>query len=121
MTVMVVNRTRQKVLANRAREALGFGARFVGLMGRRELPIGEGLILTPCNSIHTFFMRIPIDALVLDREGVVVKTYLGLAPWRVTGVYRSARSVVELPAGVAFASGTQAGDLIFFERSASSF
>ena len=120
MTVLVVNRTRQKVLANQAEEALGFLDRFVGLMGRRQLKIGDGLILSPCNSIHTFFMRMPIDALFLDDEGVLVKAYQRLAPWRATGLHRAARSVVELPAGLTSSSGTQEGDLIFFERSANS-
>ncbi|MHB8876269.1 MAG: DUF192 domain-containing protein, partial [Myxococcaceae bacterium] len=110
-------RTRGKVLATRAEEATGFGDRFLGLMGRRELPFGEGLHLVPCNSIHTFFMRIPIDALFLDAEGKVRKAFPGLSPWRVTGVYFKVRSVLELPAGTVAGSGTLEGDELVFERS----
>lgn len=76
--------------------------------------MGEALHIVPCNSIHTFFMRIPIDALFLDRDGVIVKALEALPPWRVTGVYFSARSVLELPAGTVAGSGTREGDRLTF-------
>jgi len=116
MPLRVTNVTRDRILADRAREATGFRDRLVGLLGRRELPIGEGLHLLPCNSIHMFFMRFPIDAIFLDAGGTVVKVFHALAPWRATSVYRKARSVLELPAGVAKESGTQVGDCLAFER-----
>jgi uncharacterized membrane protein (UPF0127 family) len=72
--------------------------RMKGLLGRKELPPGEGLLLEPGSSIHMFFMRFPIDAVFLDREHVVRKVVPGLKPWRVAFA-RGARSVVELPAG----------------------
>ena len=117
MPFRVVNRTRGKVLATRAEEATSFYARFLGLMGRSELPFGEGLPLDPCNSIHTFFMRIAIDALFLDAGGKVSKAFPALPPWRVTGVYFKVRSVLELPAGTVAGSGTVEGDELVFERS----
>jgi uncharacterized membrane protein (UPF0127 family) len=61
-----------------------------------------------------FFMRIPIDAAFLDRDLKVVKAVHAIAPWRVTPLYRSARSVLELPAGTLAASGTQEGDQLSF-------
>jgi uncharacterized membrane protein (UPF0127 family) len=113
----VTNTTRGKLLAERAEEARSFGSRFIGLMGRRQLPRGEGLHIVPCNSIHTFFMRLAIDALFLDQRGAVIKAYPALPPWRMTGLWLEARSVLELPAGVVAESGTEAGDLIRFEPS----
>ncbi len=112
----VTNLTRGTILADRAREATRFLHRFVGLMGRKDLPVGEGLLILPCNSIHTFFMRIPIDALFLDRDGQVVKLLPALPPWRMTSLYWNARSVLELPAGTAAASQTVEGDRLHFER-----
>jgi hypothetical protein len=110
MTLRVINKTRGTVLADRAREALGTLERMKGLLGRRELPLGEGLLIRPCNSIHMFFMRFPIDALFLDGEGTVVKLFAALPPWRATWIYPRARAVLELPAGVAAATGTVEGD-----------
>jgi len=74
-------------------------SRFVGLMGRRDLPGGAGLWIEPCNSIHMFFMRFAIDVLFLDREGRVKRVLLRLRPWRVSPIVFGARTVVELPAG----------------------
>lgn len=81
-------------------------------MGRKVFPVGEGLIIEPCTGIHTFFMRLPIDAVFYDAVRKVVACYPALAPWRVSGVFPSARAVLELPAGVLAASGTQVGDVI---------
>ena len=55
--------------------------------------------ISPCNGIHTFFMRFPIDAVFLDRRQRVVRAYSSLGRWRVVPLVFGARSVVELPAG----------------------
>ncbi len=60
-------------------------------------------------------MAFPIDAVFLDREGTVVRLLEAFPPWRVSGVYLKAHSVLELPAGVAAASGTVVGDRLTFE------
>lgn len=112
----VSNATRGVLLADRAEEARGFMDRLIGLMGRERLDFGEGLHIVPCNSIHTFFMRMPIDAAFLDPEGQVVKLLPALPPWRVSGMYFRARSVLELPAGTLTGSGTQEGDMLIFEQ-----
>ena len=74
-------------------------ARFVGLMGRPSLPLGAGLWLEPCNSIHMFFMRFAIDVLFLDRQNRVKRVMLNLKPWRISPIVFGARTTVELPAG----------------------
>jgi len=73
-------------------------ARLRGLLGRRELPAGEGLLLRPTGAVHTSFMRFPIDVVFLDRELTVVDVVDGLAPWRAAG-RRGAHAVLELAAG----------------------
>jgi hypothetical protein len=73
-------------------------ARLRGLLGRRELPAGEGLLLRPAGAVHTSFMRFPIDVVFLDRELTVVGVVDGLDPWRAAG-RRGARAVLELAAG----------------------
>jgi len=71
----------------------------IGLMGRKEMVPDGGLFIPHCNAIHTAFLRFPIDVLFLDREMKVVRLITELAPWRVIGFVRGAKSVVELPAG----------------------
>jgi uncharacterized membrane protein (UPF0127 family) len=74
--------------------------RMKGLLGRSELPPGEGLLIRPASSIHMFFMRFPIDAVFVDRKLVVRKVARGVKPWRVV-FGRGAHSVIELAAGEA--------------------
>jgi uncharacterized membrane protein (UPF0127 family) len=83
-------------------------ARMRGLLGRTSLPRGEGVLLRPAGSIHTFFMRFPIDAVFVDRDGVVVGVEHELKPWR-TARRSGAHAVLELAAGEADVRGLAAG------------
>jgi uncharacterized membrane protein (UPF0127 family) len=85
--------------------------RLRGLMGRASLALGEGLLLKPCGSIHTWFMRFPIDAVFLDREMRVVHVADSIRPWRMARG-RKARSVLELAAGEAAQRGIAVGDTL---------
>jgi uncharacterized membrane protein (UPF0127 family) len=90
-------------------------ARMRGLLGRRGLESGEGLLLRPAPSVHTFFMRFAIDVVFLARDGEVLKVVHRLKPWRTTGA-RRAKAVVELAAGEADRRGIDTGmrlDLTF--------
>jgi uncharacterized protein len=71
-----------------------------GLLGRKELPSDEGILLKPSGSVHTFFMRFPIDVVFLDRGLRVVAIAPDVPPWRARGA-RSAKVVLELAAGEA--------------------
>ena len=79
-----------------------------GLLGRARLEPGEGLLIRPANSIHTAFMRFPIDVVFLDRDLAVLKVVPELRPWRAAAA-RRARSVLELPAGGAGRAGLEPG------------
>ena len=84
-------------------------ARMRGLLGRSELRSDEGILLRPAASVHTFFMRFPIDVVFLDEEKVVVGIEPSLAPWKTAG-RRGARAVVELAAGECDRRGVQVGE-----------
>src|SRR5881392_457659 len=84
-------------------------ARMRGLLGRDGLEQGEGLLLRPASSIHTFFMRFPIDAVFLDKGLVVLGVEDALEPWRATS-HRGAKAVLELPAGESSRRGISVGD-----------
>lgn len=80
-----------------------------GLLGRRDLPHGEGILLRPAASVHTFFMRFAIDVVFLDENGLVLRVVPNLRPWRVAA-RRGASAVVELAAGESARRGIAPGD-----------
>ena len=80
-----------------------------GLLGRRELPGGEGILLRPAGSVHTLFMRFAIDVVFLDHDLTVVGVVPGLRPWRASG-RRGAKAALELAAGEAARRGIARGD-----------
>jgi uncharacterized protein len=88
-------------------------ARMRGLLGRRSLPSGSGILLRPAASVHTFFMRFAIDVVFLDDELRVVGISPNLRPWRAAGK-RGARAVLELPSGECARRDLRVGDLIRF-------
>ena len=81
-----------------------------GLLGRKALLPGQAIILDPCNSVHTFFMRFPIDVLFLDKDYKVIRAIPKLVPNRITSIYWYSRCVVELPSGKLTSADTQATD-----------
>ena len=82
--------------------------RMKGLLGRERLDEGQGMLIELCSSVHTFFMRFPIDVVYLDREGSVLKVVHSMAPWRMSFCL-GARKTAELPAGTAAATGLRPG------------
>lgn len=97
------------VLAQPVELALSRSARRRGLLGRHSLAPGQGLLLVPCASIHTWFMRFPIDVIFATREGLVVKLCRRLEPWRLTFALR-AYATVELSSGAIDRSQVSVGD-----------
>ncbi len=86
----------------------------MGLLGRASLLHGDALVIEPCRSVHTAFMRFAIDVVMVDRSLRVVKVVSGLKPFRVSGALRSADAVVELPGGTIVETGTEVGDQLAF-------
>ncbi len=103
------NTTRNQPAVAELEVADSFAARFVGLLGRKSLPDGRGLLITRCNSIHMFFMKFPIDAVFLDANMRVVKVAAGLKPWKLDNC-SAARHTLELPAGAAAKASIRPGD-----------
>jgi uncharacterized membrane protein (UPF0127 family) len=98
-----------RVVCERCEVAGTFWTRFRGLMGRSELPRGEGMIFRPGGSVHMFFMRFPLDVVFCDRELKVLGIAHDLQPWKVAG-QRGAKISIELAAGEAAARGLAVGD-----------
>jgi uncharacterized protein len=109
--MMVRNATRHVELGRRVRVASSLLDRAIGLLATRSLGAGEGLYLIPCKSIHTFFMRYPIDVLFLDAEGAVLSEGT-FNPWKISGWHAQSKGTLELAAGTLKRTGTQVGDHI---------
>jgi uncharacterized membrane protein (UPF0127 family) len=92
-------------------------ARARGLLGRSGLEPGDGMLIDAAPSVHTFFMRVPIDVVFLDRDWRVVRVVHRLRPWRVAGA-RRAVAALELPAGAAAEAGIEEGDVLSLEEPA---
>jgi len=91
-------------------------SRMVGLLGRTHLAVGDGLLLSPAWSIHTWFMRIAIDVVFLDEHGRVLRVYPELPAWRLVSGTRKARTVLEFGAGTLAAAPLARGDVIRLEH-----
>jgi uncharacterized protein len=112
----IINLTKGIILAEEAVIAETFFARIRGLLGKKEFMAGQALVIKPCNSIHTFFMRFPIDVLFSDKNNRIIAATPALAAFRISRVYFNAAYVVELPAGVLKTTSTSVGDLLEIKR-----
>lgn len=94
-------------------EANTFMKRFLGLMGRKESYYG--LLLDPCNSVHTCFMRFNLDVLFLDRDNRIVAIRHAMKPWRATSIVKNAHKVLEYPSSLGFLRDLKPGSKIMIE------
>jgi uncharacterized membrane protein (UPF0127 family) len=110
----VRNHTRNTVLGDSVDVADTSEKRRVGLLKHARLEAGSGLWIVPCESVHTFFMKFPIDLVYLDKQRKVRKVRHAVPAWRLSACL-TAHSILELPAGTAEKSGTVAGDELSME------
>lgn len=108
--VRVTNDTRGHSLGDRIAVADRWWRRLRGLLGRRELREGEGLLIDPCPAVHTYGMGFAIDVAMLDARGRVLAAYPALPPGRRTPWSREGRYALELPAGTLARTATAVGD-----------
>ncbi|WP_418791034.1 DUF192 domain-containing protein [Phosphitispora sp. TUW77] len=108
----VINLTQNTILANRVEIARTWLTRLKGLLGRDRLPEGHCLIIAPCRSVHTHFMKFNIDILFVDISGRIVYLMENIPPFRISPNVRQARFVIELPAGTVNSTGTLINDCL---------
>lgn len=114
----VIDRATGRTLAPRVRRASALIERMVGLLATPRLEEGAGLWIERCNWIMTWFMRYPIDAVFVARDGTILKICRDLAPFRLSPMVRGATAVLELPAGAAARGGYAVGQALTLEESA---
>ena len=107
----ILNTTRNTVICEQSRSADSFLARTRGLMGRKQLEQGHGLMLIPCNSIHTCFMRFSIDVIFVKKD-VILGLVEAIPPWRLSPIYWNATFAIELASGTIARSRSSKGDQI---------
>jgi uncharacterized membrane protein (UPF0127 family) len=105
----LINRDNGRLVAGKVRTAGNFAERLKGLMGAKCLPSDEVLLLENCSSIHTFFMRFPIDVAFLDRDLRVVGAFPNIRPWGVLIGPKGSVHTLELASGVLESTETKAG------------
>ena len=107
------NVTKRTQLADRAALATTPAQKNQGLLKHQSLEPGDGLWIKGTNAVHTFFMKFPIDLVYLTKDKRVVKTRPAVPAWRLSMAFGAA-SILELPAGVVNATGTEPGDQLEF-------
>lgn len=107
-------------LADRLIEARTYFGRMKGLLGKTQMEEGGGLIIPWCNAVHTFFMKMNIDVLFVDRKNCVVRFSSNVPAFRICWGGRGAHSVIELPAGTLERTRTQLGDSLICQQNPSS-
>jgi len=100
-----------RLVAARLEPAFDSDTRRRGLMGRQGMDTGSALVIAPSNSVHTFFMKFPIDIVFAGRDGRVLKVRPRVGPWRMTGALRGF-AVIELPSGSAQLADVRVGDVL---------
>lgn len=95
-------------------DASTFFRRFMGLMYRKSIPMDHGLLLTPCNEIHTFGMRFSIDAVTLSKDNKVIFIDRDIKPNKIRKSVANGYKVLELNAGVAAELEIEIGDHLEF-------
>jgi uncharacterized membrane protein (UPF0127 family) len=88
-----------KIISNDILIAETLVDRLIGLMFREKLVGADGLLLNPCRSIHTFFMRYNLDIVFLNSDNKIIKIIRDIKPWRMTWIYFRANKTLELPSG----------------------
>ena len=115
---MLMNARTNEMVAEHVEVADTRATRRRGLLGREGMEPSTALLLLPSFSIHTAFMRFPIDVVFVNREGVVVRVVTDMGPWKMAAAWR-AHAVIELPAGALRTHDVRAGDRLYLaaERS----
>jgi uncharacterized membrane protein (UPF0127 family) len=113
--ITITNETNNQVVAHQIRLATSFFQRFRGLMLAPSLSDGQGILISPCNSVHMMFMRFPIDAVFLSKNNEVTHLYPNLRPWLgITKLHRDTKSVLELKQGTIQEKNINIGDKLSY-------
>lgn len=112
--MIIRNKKRLTLLARDCQVADSFLLRLRGLIGKDNISDEYALMITPCNSIHMFFMRFNLDVIFIDKNNRVIHLIKNIKPWRFSKVIWSAKSAIELKPHSINESKTEVGDILEF-------
>lgn len=107
-------KNKDTVIATNVKTANNIFTRTVGLLYKSSLPREEGLLIIPCRTIHSIFMRFTFDAVFISKEGEVVHLIERMKPFKATPIIWKAKTVLELAEGIISEKNIQLGDIIEF-------
>ncbi|TJX14170.1 DUF192 domain-containing protein [Tissierella creatinini] len=108
----IYNLSKGNKLLDNVKIADSFFTRLKGLLGEAGLRPGEGILIKPCNSIHTFGMKFPIDVAFVDKSNMVVHIMEDIPKGKLSPIVKGAKYVIEARAGEYKAKGLEVGDII---------
>lgn len=110
-----LNKSKNRILLEEATVATTFWARLKGLLGKTELKENEGLIIYPCNSVHTVGMKFSIDVIFVNEEDRVCKIIPDMKKTSFSPIVKGSRYVIEVESGFAKKYKVEVDDEILLE------
>ena len=114
-SMKIYNSTQNNIIADEVKVAENFFTRSVGLLCRKSILPSEALIIKPCCSIHTIFMKFSIDVLFVNKKNEIVALHQNLKPWRILPIHLRSHYVIELAAGQIAVNNICLSDIINLE------
>ena len=109
----LINKKNNETIVTSITKALKVMERMVGLLGKKMIAENFALWISPCKSIHTFFMKFPIDVLFVDKNLCVISTFNSVKPWRIILGGRKSHSVFEMKANQLKQYNLNKGDQLY--------
>ncbi|MEN6328166.1 MAG: DUF192 domain-containing protein [Syntrophomonas sp.] len=106
---MVINRDNSNIIVEQGELANTFLTRLKGLLGRKSMNPGEGLLICPCDMVHSIGMKMEIDVLFVSQDNRIVNIIEKMAPNRISKHIKNSCYVIELPSGQIARTKTQHG------------
>lgn len=113
--IKLYNSTQNNLISDNVNVAENFFSRAIGLIEKKSFPDAQALVIKPCNSIHTFFMKFPIDVLFVNKNNKIISIYENVKPNRILPVHFNSKLVVELASGQIRVNNICLGDIIRIE------
>lgn len=111
----VYNSSKNNLIADDVKIAKTFIKRTFGLIPKSSILKDEGLVIYPCFSVHTFFMKFAIDILFINKQNKVIALYQNVKPYRILPIHPNSHYVIELAADVISTKNIEKDDFITLE------
>ena len=108
----IYNTSQNNLIADNVKVAKNFFTRSIGLLSRKSISDGEALIIKPCNSIHTFFMKFDIDVIFVNKKNKIIAIYENVPKNKILPIHLTSCYVIELPAGTSERKNIKKEDVI---------